>query len=155
MPHHACIFSCSDCAILLQDLSFFLCYWNPPEVHMQGWLKVDLLQKEYTCKNLQMLTLFQDIVPLHYNISSIILASCWCQLHKRFCHDCIASSGHCIWVHRQFEISLPPSPLLVKQMKTTGGYVRAVRRVDHDFPAHCCQCHLRQICHMRTSIVMQ
>jgi hypothetical protein len=37
---------------------------------------------------------------------SIVLSSCWHQHHKRFYPDWIASSGHRIRVHPQFEISV-------------------------------------------------
>lgn len=64
------------------------------------------------CQNHQTLT-FQDILPLHQHIFFGILASYWCQHHRRFYPDSTGSSGHHVWVH--FEISaLHGAPCLVQ-----------------------------------------
>jgi hypothetical protein len=48
---------------------------------------------------------YSPLVLIHF---FIVLESYWYQQHKRFYPECVASSGHRIWIHHQFLDFSPP-----------------------------------------------
>lgn len=115
---------------------------------VQVWPGLNFLKKECACQNHQILTPFLDIYSLQQHICSIVLECYQRQQQKWFQPDCEPSSGHHVFTHHQFEISIfLGSPSLVQTIENYWGWSRAIKRVVHDFPAHCFHCRLCQIFH--------
>jgi hypothetical protein len=87
------------------------------------------------------------MISLYTNILfSTFLANHWCPEHNKFHPDCIANSGHRVWVHDQIEISvLLGAPSMVQTNENHWGLSQSWKKGGSWFPAHCCQCH-HQIC---------
>lgn len=111
---------------------------------VQGWPGFYFYKRNMYMPELSNFHSFLRHSPFTLTHLPIILANYWCQQYIRFYPECIASSGHSIWVHHQFEISVILCVSSLVQTKVTWGLVKVV----HDFPPHCCQCHLHQIFHV-------
>jgi hypothetical protein len=86
-------------------------------------LELDLifLKKNAHARIVKFSLLFLDIHPLQQYIYFIVLESYQCQQHKWFYPGCVASPGHHIFTHHQFEISvLLGSPSLAKTIDSSG-----------------------------------
>jgi hypothetical protein len=76
-------------------------------------------------------------IPYINTFFFIIQASYWCQKHKRFYPDCMASSGHQIWIH-PFQISIFwGAPSVVQTSENHWGLSQSCKMIGSWFPSSC------------------